>query len=297
MLRTIALVTLVSASVMSSSAASLDERVEHLYAENEGVRIHYAALGEGPLAVMIHGFPDFWFTWRDQMEELSTTHRVVAVDQRGYNLSDKPEGVDAYKMRVLVSDIAAVIAAEGAEQAVVIGHDWGGMVAWSTAMFMPDLVERLIILNLPHPNGLGRELASNPQQQENSAYARNFQKPDAHLKLTAERLSGWVKDPEARKRYVEAFERSSFEAMLHYYKANYPREPYQMPAGTAPRVKCSVLMIHGLDDEALLASGLNDTWEWLDADLTLVTIPGAGHFVQQDASEMVTRSIRMWLDR
>ena len=282
---------------MPAFPQALMDRVEHRYADNDGVRIHYAALGKGSLVVMIHGFPDFWYTWRAQMEELAKTHRVVALDQRGYNLSDKPEGVEAYKMRTLVSDVAAVIGAEGAERAVVIGHDWGGMVAWSTAMFMPELVERLIILNLPHPNGLGRELATNPQQQANSAYARRFQQPDAHLQLSAERLAGWVTDEDERKRYVEAFERSSFEAMLNYYKANYPREPYEPPTGSAPKVQCSVLMIHGLDDEALLASGLNDTWEWLESDLTLVTVPGAGHFVQQDASDLVTRSIRMWLDR
>ena len=170
-------------------------------------------------------------------------------------------------------------------------------MAWSLAMYRPDLVSRLIVLNLPHPQGLTRELANNPQQQDNSQYARNFQRPDAHEALTAEGLAGWVTDEDARARYVEAFERSDFESMLAYYKANYPRPPYQ--ESTAPVVKTtmSVLQIHGLDDQALLPGALNDTWEWLDADLTLVTIPGAGHFVQQDAAELVSRSIVAWLGR
>ena len=282
---------------MPSPAQPLLDRVEDRYAENDGVRIHYAVLGEGPLVIMIHGFPDYWYTWRDQMEELSKTHRVAAIDQRGYNLSDKPEGVESYKMRLLTEDAAAVIAAEGREKAIVVGHDWGGMVSWNLAMRRPELVEKLVILNLPHPMGLARELATNPQQQENSAYARRFQQPEAHKALDAEKLARWVSDPEARKHYVEAFEKSSFEAMLAYYKANYPREPYEMPESAPPKVQCPVLMIHGLDDKALLAPALNNTWEWLEADLTLVTIPGADHFVQQDASELVTRSIRMWLDR
>jgi pimeloyl-ACP methyl ester carboxylesterase len=246
---------------------------------------------------MIHGFPDFWYTWRDQMEALSDKFQVVAVDQRGYNLSDKPKGVENYDVRLLVGDVAAVIKHLGRDRAIVVGHDWGGLVAWSVAMAIPQMVEKLIILNLPHPRGIARELATNPEQQKNSQYARNFQKEDAASKLTAEQLSFWVKDPKAKEKYVEAFKRSDFEAMLNYYKRNYPREPYQQDTSPVVKVKMPVLMIHGLKDTALNAKGLNDTWEWLEQDLTLVTVPNAGHFVQQDASELVTRSIRAWLSR
>ena len=117
------------------------------------------------------------------------------------------------------------------------------------------MTERLIILNLPHPQGLMRELASNPEQQKNSAYARFFQEPDAASKLTAEGLAEWVKEPAAKAKYVEAFRRSSFEGMLNYYKANYPRPPYADPAQAMPKVKCPVLLFHGLRDKALLAPG------------------------------------------
>jgi pimeloyl-ACP methyl ester carboxylesterase len=246
---------------------------------------------------MIHGFPDFWYSWRDQMAALSANYQVVAIDQRGYNLSDKPKGVDNYAMPLLVGDVAAVIKHLGQSKAIVIGHDWGGIVAWTLAMMKPEMVDKLIILNLPHPRGLNRELVNNPQQQKNSQYARNFQKEDAHKNLTPEALSGWVKDPEAKKKYIEAFKRSDFEAMLNYYKRNYPREPYTLDTSPVVKIKMPVLMIHGLNDTALLAGALNNTWEWLEKDLTLVTVPGAGHFVQQDASDMVTRSIKMWLAR
>jgi pimeloyl-ACP methyl ester carboxylesterase len=115
--------------------------------------------------------------------------------------------------------------------------------------------------------------------------------------MTAAGLAGWVRDPEAKKKYVEAFNRSDIEAMLNYYKRNYPREPYTEDKSPVIKVKMPVLMIHGLNDTALLAGALNNTWEWLEKDLTLVTIPGAGHWVQQDASDLVTRTIRMWLAR
>ncbi|HET9532375.1 MAG TPA: alpha/beta hydrolase [Blastocatellia bacterium] len=282
---------------LALAGSDLDKRVEHGYADSNGVKIHYASLGKGPLIVMIHGFPDFWYTWRDQMEALSSSHQVVAIDQRGYNLSDKPKGVENYDMGLLVGDVAAVIKHLGRDKAIIVGHDWGGIVAWTLAMSRPEVVEKLIILNLPHPKGLSRELANNPQQQQNSQYARNFQKADAHKQLTAEGLARWVRDPEARKRYVEAFNRSDFEAMLNYYKRNYPREPYTEDRSPVVKVKAPVLMIHGLKDTALLAGALNNTWEWLEQDLTLVTVPGAGHFVQQDASDLVTRSIKMWLAR
>lgn len=292
---------LVLACIVSVKAAdnNIDKRVENGYADSNGVKIHYAAIGpkSAPLIVMIHGFPDFWYTWRDQMEALSKDYYVVAIDQRGYNLSDKPKGVENYDMKFLVGDVAAVIKHLGREKAIVVGHDWGGAVAWSTAMMMPQIVDKLIILNLPHLRGLSRELANNPQQQKNSQYARNFQKEDAHKMLKAEQIAGWVKDPEARKKYVEAFNRSDFEAMLNYYKQNYPREPYKEDTSPIIKVLAPVLVIHGLGDTYLLPGALNNTWDWLEKDLTLVTIPGSSHFVQQDASEMVTRSIRMWLNR
>ncbi len=200
-------------------------------------------------------------------------------------------------MRLLVGDVVAVIKHLGRDKAIITGHDWGGAVAWQFAISVPQMTDRLIILNLPHPRGLRRELANNTQQRSNSQYARDFQQEGAHLKLTAEGLSSWVKDPQARQKYIQAFQRSDFEAMLNYYKKNYPRDSAGEDTSPLVKVKAPVLMIHGLNDTALLPGTLNNTWEWLENDLTLVTIPGAGHFVQQDASDLVTRSMKMWLNR
>lgn len=279
---------------LSLSAAAFEYKDG--YADSNGVRIHYVTAGSGPLVVMVHGFPDFWYTWRHQMEALAGSHQVAALDLRGYNLSDKPAGEENYDMRLLVADVAAVIRHLGHTKAIVVGHDWGGAISWQFAFHMPHMVERLVILNLPHPNGLSRELATNPAQQAASAYARRFQAPDSHQSLTAERLASWVTDPAARPRYIEAFQRSDFNAMMHFYRRNYPREPYQ-PHLAPQRINVPVLMIHGLKDQALLPPALNNTWEWIDADLTLVTIPSAGHSVQQDAAALVTKTIKSWLSR
>jgi epoxide hydrolase 4 len=284
-------------------AAELEQVTSH-YADSEGVKIHYVSAGDGPLVVFIHGFPDFWYGWREQMAGLKDRFRVVAMDQRGYNLSDRPDGVASYDMSLLVADVIAVIRDAGAERAVIVGHDWGGAVAWQVAFRQPAVVDRLVILNLPHPRGMARELATNPEQRANAAYAQRFREGSADDPnilfggpMTAENLAGWVRDEQARSRYVEAFRRSDFAAMLNYYKRNYPPLP---PAGAAPQIEAPrldmpVLMFHGLEDRALDAAALNDTWQWLDADLTLVTVPGAGHFVQQDASELVTSTLRWWL--
>ena len=308
----ICVLSLAASLAMSATAEDLFDEVEHRYAVSGDVRIHYAVAGpkDAPLVVFLHGFPDFWYSWREQMAALRDRFQVAALDLRGYNRSDKPKGVANYAMPHLVADVAAVIAAEKREQAVVVGHDWGGAVAWNVAMTRPELVRLLVILNLPHPRGLFRELTTNAAQRRNSQYAFNFQQPDAHKTLTAQGLAFWVRDPEAKKRYVSAFEQSDFEAMLNYYKANYPRPPEPAAEGAAPttagtglaapdmpNVRCPVLMFHGLDDTALLPGALAGTWNWVDADLTLVTIPGADHFVQQDASDLVSTTMRDWLLR
>jgi pimeloyl-ACP methyl ester carboxylesterase len=277
-----------------SVPVSAQELGQDGYADSGGVKIHYVTTGKGPLVVMLHGFPDYWYTWRDQIPVLAKHYQVVAVDLRGYNKSDQPEGVANYAVDKLVGDVAAVVKHFKQDKAIIVGHDWGGFIAWSFAMTHPEKTDRLIVLNLPHPKGLMRELANNPQQQKNSAYARAFQEADAHKKVTPEILALWVKEPEARKQYVEAFKRSSMEGMLNYYKANYPREPYKDDRDF-PKVKCPVLLIHGLDDQYLLPGALNDTWKWLEKDLTLVTVPKAGHFVHRDAPEVVNKAMLRWL--
>jgi epoxide hydrolase 4 len=264
------------------------------FVDSAGVKIHYVSRGKGPLVILLHGFPDYWYTWHRQMPALAKHFQVVAIDLRGYNKSDQPVGVDNYAMPKLVGDVEAVIQHFKQTKATVVGHDWGGAIAWAFAMTHPDKTEKLVILNLPHPKGLQRELANNPKQQENSEYARVLQQPEAAKKMTPLLLALWVKDPQDNKKYVEAFGRSSIEGMLNYYKANYPRPPYK-DVQTYPPVKCSVLVFHGLDDQYLLPGALNDTWKWVDKDLTLITVPKAGHWVHHDAADLVTKRMLNWL--
>jgi pimeloyl-ACP methyl ester carboxylesterase len=279
----------------STAARDVFDRVRHGYADSNGVRIHYATLGHGPLVVMIHGFPEFWYSWRDQIDALSRHYQVVAIDQRGYNLSDRPPGVENYSLPLLVGDVVAVIRDVGRERAVVVGHDWGGAVAWTLAMLYPDVVERLVIMNLPHPRCFLRELRENPAQQAASEYARAFQESTIPFGTSAEAFGGLRMDPDPRLRehYMEGLGRSDLGAMIAYYKANYPRAPYadiELPLVQAP-----VLVIHGLQDPFLLAAGLNGTWQWLAKPMTLVTVPDASHFVHWDAPALVTKTIKRWL--
>jgi pimeloyl-ACP methyl ester carboxylesterase len=269
---------------------------EFKYADNNGVRIHYASMGQGPLVVFIHGFPDFWYSWRHQMNGLRDDYHVVALDARGYNKSDKPEKQEDYDLSLLVQDVAAVIQAEGEKKAVIVGHDWGGAIAWTFAATMPHMADKLVIVNLPHPKGLSRELANNPEQRANSQYARDFQHPDSHRSLNARALAGFVsRDEETRVKYVEAFENSSLNGMMNYYRQNYPREPYGDSFADMPNVSIPVLQFHGLKDTALHHHGLNNTWEWLDKDYTLVTLPNAGHWAHHEAPDLVTDTIKWWL--
>src|SRR5262249_33795039 len=130
------------------------------------IKIHYVSMGNDgdPLLVLVHGFPDFWYTWRAQMPTLAKRFHTVAIDQRGYNLSGQPVGVENYTTDKLVGDLLAVVKHFGNRKAVIVGHDWGGLVAWMFAMTHPELSDRLVVLNLPHPRGLLRELANNPEQ-------------------------------------------------------------------------------------------------------------------------------------
>ena len=286
----------------SNGPGDLLERVTHGFADNDGVNLHYATIGKGPLVVMLHGFPDYWYTWRDQMIALENDFQVVAMDLRAYNRSDQPEGVENYKMKFLMSDVVAVIKSLGHEKAIVVGHDWGGAIAWQLAIHHPEVVEKLIVCNMTHPTGYGQASLAALKANGNESYMDNFRKQTAET-LPVTWLCGWVKDAEARKYYFEAFSRSSVDGMLNFYRANtrtkelrevWLKDPQIQEL---PKVTMPVLAIFGTTDQYVSKKGLNDMWDWLEKDLTLVTIPDAGHFVQQDASRLVSQSMKMWLLR
>lgn len=300
--RVIPWLLLLAAALMPQPAAaevSVDELlrlVKDGYADSNGVKIHYVTAGEGPLVLFIHGFPDQWFTWRHQMAALADEYQVVAISQRGYNLSDKPKGVEHYKIDRLTADVAAVLRHLGRDKATIVGHDWGGSVAWRFAMDYPDIVERLVVFNRPHPRGRDRELATNNEHKRAASYIIRFLTTTGASGMTAERTAERYKNTPLYERYLEAFQRSDFEAMINYYRANYPPPPFLVPEGPVTKVKVPVLLFHGLEDRALLHHSLNGTWEWLDGDLTLMTLPGVGHDSQNTGDvALVTRMLEAWL--
>jgi pimeloyl-ACP methyl ester carboxylesterase len=284
-----------------AAAQSKTVVIEDRYAANpDGVRIHYLASGSGPLVVMIHGFPDYSGTWAQLTPALNDAYRTVAMDTRGYNLSDQPKGVENYAMPNLVADVVAVIKAERRDKAIIIGHDFGAIIGWNFAFDRPEMLDKLVILSVPHPTTFANELATNPVQLRNSQYAVNFQKEGSEKNLTAEAFAGGIKDPAEKANYVEALKRSDFAAMMNYYRANFPIGKNAPAPGappiTHPPVTVPVLVLHGVKDPYLLASGHSGMWNYITKDSTLVMIPDANHNVHHDAPELVNRTIRNWLD-
>src|SRR5262245_29078080 len=195
---------------------------EEGFADSGGVRIHYVTRGTGPLAVLIHGIPGFWYDWRHQIPALAKHFQVVAIDQRGFNLSDQPHGVENYALDKLVGDVDFVVQHFGQQKAVIVGHHSGGWISWHYAMANPDKTERLVVVNLPHPGCIERELANNPRQHQASDYARQIQRlpPGGRNlvhegithELTPEMYASGFKDEHPK--YLEALRRTSIEGML-----------------------------------------------------------------------------------
>jgi epoxide hydrolase 4 len=292
----------VAAAAGAARAADIDDKVTHGYADSNGVKIHYAKMGSGPLIVMIHGFPDYWYTWRHQMEGLADKFTVVAIDQRGYNLSDKPAGVENYDVRLLVGDVLAVIKQLGQQKAIVVGHDWGGVVAWFVAMWRPDVIERLVILNAPHPAAYLRELRRSIDQPLRSWYTALFQLPwlpealaladdCAILQQTLRRdpaRPGAFSDADVAE-YVRAWTQPrAMTCAINYYRATF--RSASSVRKQFVRIACPTLLIWGMRDRYLapaLADGL-ETWV---PRLCVERLPQASHWVQHDELQTVNRLI------
>jgi pimeloyl-ACP methyl ester carboxylesterase len=213
------------------------------YAEVGDVRLHYVETGEGPLVVLLHGFPEFWYGWRRQLQPLAAAgFRVVAPDMRGYNLSSRPDGVAAYDIGRLSADIAGLIHERGAESALLVGHDWGGSVAWATAMAHPQVVDRLAILNAAHPRKLSQGL-HHPGQLRKSWYFFFFDLPE--LPESVVQADHWhffrsfLRDaqpaytPQEIDRYIEAWSQpGAATGMINYYRSSVraPRPPRPRPS-------------------------------------------------------------------
>ena len=299
-------------AALSEPAVDIDKdpNVLHKYADNKGTKIHYVTMGSDtkPLMVFVHGFPDFWYSWRHQIQVFSADYQVVALDLRGYDLSDRPDGVENYKSPVLLDDIRAVINAErNGRKAILIGHDWGAALSWLFTGQNPDLIERLVVLSVPHPGAITRELLpwNHPiAQSRASAYATRFFAHGKGDNLTAEDLAYWVVDPEVRSRYLKAFAMSSISSMMNYYKANYTLSQFArnfldptMTTIYGAVIKCPVLHVHGIEESHALLSTLDLEKSWMEnpGNLTVKIVPGVGHFIQHEVPDYLNQTIASWL--
>jgi epoxide hydrolase 4 len=277
-----------------------------------GITLHYDGAGQGRLVLLVHGFPEFWYEWKHLLTDLGRDHRAVAPDMRGYNLSSKPPAVADYRAPHLVEDLRLFLDHLGQERCVLVAHDWGGAVAWNFAAAHPERLERLVIVNAPHPVTFARELRSNPAQQQASAYMNLFRSPKAervlsengHARLLRMTLDAWAANGGSataadRQAYLAAWSRpGALTGCLNYYRASplHPREPgadEALPALEVEqfRVRVPTLVIWGERDEALLPGNLDRLEDYVDP-LQIVRIPEGSHWVVHEQPQRIAGLIR-----
>jgi pimeloyl-ACP methyl ester carboxylesterase len=287
--------------------------LKHDHADVNGVRLHYVSAGSGPLMLFLHGFPQFWFAWQDLLQEFARDFHVCAPDTRGINLSSKPEGVKAYHVTQQTEDVRQLIRHLGHERCILVAHDWGGACAWHFASTHPEDIEKLVIINSPHPVTFARELRTNPAQQAASDYMRLFRSDKAEEACSADdfrRLSavftewgakgGRKPDADAIAAYKAAWRQpGALTAGLNYYRASplNPPAPGQPPThipALRPQdftVRVPTLVVWGEQDGALLP-GLLDGLDECVPDLRIERIHEGSHWVAQEFPERVTELIR-----
>jgi pimeloyl-ACP methyl ester carboxylesterase len=274
----------------------------HGTAYTNGVRLHYVTQGDGPLLVLLHGFPEFWYSWRHQIPVLAKHFTVVAPDLRGYNESDKPVGVSNYRVDLLTADVMGLIRAFGQEQAVIVGHDWGGGIAWAFAADYQPATERLIVLNCPHPGPFQKHLRSNWRQLRRSWYMFFFQiplLPEFGLRVSARRFveqafRGMAIRKEAfpdeeLKKYAEAIRKpGAATAAINYYRAAF-RETLRNGERHFAKISCPTLLIWGEEDIALGKELTYDMEPYFTNRFEITYVPRCSHWVQQEQPDLVNQ--------
>lgn len=284
---------------------SLDS-LNHGFLKTNGINLHYVSQGSGKLILMLHGFPEFWYSWRYQITEFAPDYHAVAVDLRGYNDSDKPQGLAAYQMSELLADVKGVINSLGYEDCILVAHDWGGAIAWNFAYQYPSMVEKLIIMNFPHPAKFVAGLKT-WQQLQKSWYIFWFQLPFLpelifqanNCQVIASAFKDMAIDKSAFKpEDLAAFRDAAAKpgaltAIINYYRANFKIPPNNLAKDWGV-LDIPTLMIWGEKDTALgkeLTYGTDDYVK----NLQLKYIPDCGHWVQQEQPTLVNKYMRDFL--
>lgn len=288
------------------------------YAEVNGIRLHYVSVGQGKLIMFVHGFPEFWGEWENHLIDFGRDHEAVAPDMRGYNLSSKPTEPEYYQIKNLIEDLRALAEYLGHKRFILVGHDWGGAVAWSFAVRHPEWLEKLIIVNAPHPAVFARELLNNPNQQKASQYMLTLRSPEAEQILSDNSYtwlinalfkwgSKWEMTEEIRKKYIKAWSQpGALTGALNYYRVSplYPptsnkdkarvKNIMDLPRETF-EVNVATLVIWGELDQALLVGNLDGLEAYVD-DLVVKRIPDGTHWVIHEKPELVSSLIREFVD-
>jgi epoxide hydrolase 4 len=258
------------------------------------LKLAYDSEGDGPLVVLLHGFPQSRMTWRESLPALARAgFRVVAPDLRGYGDSPQPRGVNAYLVSEVVADVAELIQSISGEPAIVVGHDWGAVMAWYLAMARPELVRKLVILNVPHPAAIARELSRSTRQKLKLLYQLFFRLPvlpelfmRIFGRMLMRRAGRFTRDEVAA--YAKQWH---LTPMLNYYRA-VPRSRGTLKK-VFRRIDVPVLIVWSEHEPVFNASAIEDLGAWV-TDVHIERIPGAGHFVQHDARERVNGLMIMW---
>ena len=249
------------------------------------VTLQVACQGKGPTIVLLHGFPEFWYSWKKTMNELAGSYRLIVPDQRGYNISDKPSEIASYESATLVSDISHLISKVSEDPVVMVGHDWGGPIAWGTTHDNPDMVRLMISANGPHPDIMTNLLLTDPEQQEASSYMDWFIQEDTEETLInndcamLDSFFDGVLDEEEREVYHEAWlQEDAIKSGLNWYRANLAENGAMISDVT---IDVPTLVLWGLADTALLPQQLDG----LDAyapDIEVVTYEGVSHWIEHE---------------
>jgi pimeloyl-ACP methyl ester carboxylesterase len=275
------------------------------YANVNGVRLHYVASGTGPLILFLHGFPEFWYAWKNQLTDFGRDHQAVALDMRGFNLSDKPSDVSQYRLNILVEDIRAFAAhLSPSKKFALVGHDWGGFVAWAFAAAHPQALAKLVIINAPHPTIFARLLTSDSAQQKASEYMEIFRSAQAEQILSANNFDILANKvmvfgsqngplPENKPAYVKAWSQpGALTGGLNYYRANRLSTSLADGANASSfAVNVPTLVIWGEKDPAMVPQNLDGLAEFVP-QLTIKRIPEASHWLVHRQSAEVTAYIR-----